>query len=113
MVTTSKATLALILMALVGCGPKPAGYHIISGDANNPADPLSLKQQNFPLKQHDFIDIPGPPIDPNPYRFIGGQLYGEGWERREICEVDPSLRDCVNGEFRGIVLVPKLDKLEK
>lgn len=82
MVTTSKATLALILVALVGCGPKPA-LHL------NEMTPATGVYTLIP--QCDDAEIvtfqygaascfdPFPPIDPNPYRFIGGQRYGEGW----------------------------------
>lgn len=69
MVTTSKATLTLtlILVALVGCGPKPAPK-------------VDWTKPITGYRVFEFTsEPPGPPIDSNPYRFIGGQRYGEGW----------------------------------
>lgn len=76
MPTTSKATLALILMALVGCGPKPAPLSV--ADFNRD---LIMERQPAP-----------PPIDPNPYRFISGQRYGEGWDGNRIQRDGPTFK---------------------
>ena len=68
MVTTSGATVALILVALVGCGPKyapfPECFHYVNTTCSVP------------------VNKAPPSIDPNPYRFIGGQRYGEGWDHK-------------------------------
>lgn len=63
--------LGRILMALVGCGPKPAPLSV--ADFNRD---LIMERQPEP-----------PPIDPNPYRFIGGQRYGEGWQRPTATQI--------------------------
>lgn len=82
MVTVSAAT--LIVAALVGCGPKPARV------VPKYAPPQTIIVQSLPdydpyrLRElaEKIVRLEPPPIDPNPYRFIGGQRYGEGWGKR-------------------------------
>lgn len=81
MVTTSVATLTLILMALVGCGPKPAPTIPVHWNPQYTTAGIkcSIAQMVVFDGRSVHCEGPLPAIDPNPYRFIGGQEYGEGW----------------------------------
>lgn len=76
-----KCIATLILVALVGCGPKPP--HHLSDMA--PATgvytliPECMDGEVVTLRHGAAICInPFPPIDANPYRFTEGE-WGEGW----------------------------------
>lgn len=100
MVTVSAAT--LILMALVGCGPKPAPYddteqRVIMGIP--PKILMKVPATHEPMTLHITTGLQvGSEPTGDPYRFIGGQRYGEGWaDPSKITMVGPCTVRLPNG----------------
>lgn len=76
--------LLVVALGVVGCGPKPAPYddteqRVIMGIP--PKILMKVPATHEPMTLHITTGLQvGSEPTGDPYRFIGGQRYGEGWK---------------------------------